>query len=100
MSGERGYLGGTWGRYVNAAKYWTPLKAAQAIKTATHTAAKDLFFHTIRGIIHVFWSFSRLRSHNRKAGNRTTLITVNVIGIGATHFPGPSATILESVSHD
>ena len=86
------------GGYVNAAKYWTPLKAAQARKTAIHTAANDLFFHTMRGMIHVFWSFSCRRSQNRKAGNRIALIIVNVIGTAPIHFPGLSATILSIVS--
>src|SRR5437868_14690511 len=89
---------GTRGRYVKAAKYCTPLNAAQAMKTAAHTAAKDLFFQTISGIIQVFCSFSCRLSHNRKAGNKTTLSTVKVIGIGETHFAGLSATILSSVS--
>jgi hypothetical protein len=82
------------GKYVSAAKYWTPLKAAQARKTATQTAAKDLFFHTMRGMIHVFWSFSCLLSQSKKAGNRIALMIVKVIGTGPIHFPGLSATIL------
>src|SRR5579862_3291579 len=94
MSEETKFGEGAWWRYVKAAKYCTPLNAAQAIKTAAHTAAKDLFFQTISGIIHVFCNVSCRLSHNRKAGNKTTLITDKMIGTGATHFAGLSATIL------
>ena len=80
--------------YVRVAKYCTPLKAAQAKKTATQTATKDRFFQTTSGIIQVFCSFSCRRSQNRKVGNKTTAKTVKVIGVGETNDPGDSATIL------
>jgi hypothetical protein len=81
-------------RYVRVAKYWTPLKAAQAKKTAIQTAAKDLFFQTISGIMHVFCNFSCRPSQSRKAGNKTTAIVVKTMGTGFTNNFGASATIL------
>jgi hypothetical protein len=80
--------------YVRVAKYCTPLKAAQAKKTATQTPTKDRFFQTRSGIIQVFCSFCCRRSQSRKAGNKTTAKTVKAIGVVETNDPGDSAIIL------
>jgi hypothetical protein len=80
--------------YVRVAKYCTPLKAAQAKKTATQTPTKDRLFQTRSGIIQVFCSFSCRRSQNRKVGNKATAKTVKAIAEVETNDPGDSAIIL------
>ena len=85
---------------MRVAKYWTPLKAAHAMKTATQTAAKDLFFQTYRGIIHVLPAVSNILSQYKNAGNNTVAKHVKAIGTGLTNAFGDSATILPvSPSH-
>jgi len=86
------------GEYVRVTKYCTPLNAAQARKTATQIAAKDLFFHTTSGIMQVLFNFSCRLSQYKKVGNNTTAETVKAIGTGETNDLGDSATILQSVS--
>jgi hypothetical protein len=85
--------------YVRVAKYCTPLKAAQAKKTATQTAANDLFFHTTSGMIHAFCNFSCRLSQRRKAGNNITAKTVKLIGTGLTNELGESATTLQLLNN-